>query len=224
MGDVAAGLAIAITASVVVQSIAAAAAGWEDQRDIPMWAVALLQIPLWIGLLGAPLWAAWAKGNGAVVDFGARVRPVVDAPLGIVVGFACQYLMVPIVSWPVLQLLGKESDDLEKPARDLADKAHGPGVLLLVLVVVIGAPLVEELFFRGLALQAIARRFGPAAGVIGSAVLFGLVHFAGLQLPALIVFGLVAALLVRATGRLGPSVLAHMGFNLAAVIQLLAQR
>jgi hypothetical protein len=128
------------------------------------------------------------------------------------------------VSWPVLQLLGKDSDDLEKPARELADKAHGPGVLLLVLVVVVGAPLIEELFFRGLTLRSVTRRFGAPAGVVGSAVLFGLTHFEPLQLPALVVFGLLAAFLARRSGRLGPAIWAHVAFNLTAVIQLLADR
>ena len=43
------------------------------------------------------------------------------------------------------------SDDrLEETARDLVDRADGAAVVVLVLVVVIGAPIVEELVYRGL--------------------------------------------------------------------------
>jgi hypothetical protein len=223
MADVAAGLGIAVAASVIVGSIVSAAAGYEHTSEIPLWVIALLQIPLWLGLLGVPIWAARAKGHGLVADFGFTMQ-LVDVPVGAVTGVLCQVIAVPLVSWPVLQLLGKDSDDLEKPARELADKAHGPGVLLLVLVVVVGAPLIEELFFRGLTLRSVTRRFGAPAGVVGSAVLFGLTHFEPLQLPALVVFGLLAAFLARRSGRLGPAIWAHVAFNLTAVIQLLADR
>ena len=42
------------------------------------------------------------------------------------------------------------SDDrLEETARDLVDRADGAAVVVLVLVVVVGAPIVEELVYRG---------------------------------------------------------------------------
>jgi membrane protease YdiL (CAAX protease family) len=55
---------------------------------------------------------------------------------------------------------------------------------------------------------------------IGSAVAFGLAHFELLQLAALILFGLVLALLAERTGRLGPGIVAHATFNAATVLTL----
>jgi membrane protease YdiL (CAAX protease family) len=52
-------------------------------------------------------------------------------------------------------------------------------------------------------------------------VVFGLAHFQGIQLPALLLFGGVAALLAVRTGRLGPAILCHVGFNAWTVFQLL---
>ncbi len=47
---------------------------------------------------------------------------------------------------------------------------------MLVLVAVVFAPLVEELFFRGLLLRSLQRRVGTGRAVALSSVLFGLAH------------------------------------------------
>ena len=74
-------------------------------------------------------------------------------------------MLVPLVSLPLLKLLGRTTSDLEGPARTLADKAHDPfGVVLLFVIVVIGAPIAEELFFRGLVMRSVERRLGRACG------------------------------------------------------------
>jgi membrane protease YdiL (CAAX protease family) len=49
------------------------------------------------------------------------------------------------------------------------------------------------------------------------------VHFEPYDLPALIGFGAIAAVLTVRTGRLGPAIWAHVAFNITAVVGLLAQ-
>jgi membrane protease YdiL (CAAX protease family) len=187
----------------------------------PLWLIAVLQAFLWLGLLGAPLYAAKVKGNGVVEDFGLRFRWP-DLPIGAVVGVVSQLALVPIVSLPWIVLLGKNLDDLDDSARELADKATQPvGVALLVLIVVIGAPIVEELFFRGLLQRSLLRRTGPVAAIATSSLVFGVTHFQLLQFPALVAFGAVLGTLAYKTGRLGPGIVAHMAFNAVTVIALL---
>ena len=142
----------------------------------------------------------------------------VDVPLGVVCGLAAQWVLVPLVSLPVLWLSGKDFDELAEPARELGDKATTPGgVVLLIVLVVIGAPIAEELFFRGLLLRALEKRFDTTVAVIVSSVVFGITHFQALQFPALTAAGVVFALLVVRTDRLGPAIVAHMAFNAATV-------
>ena len=86
-------------------------------------------------------------------------------------------------------------------------------MVLLIVVVVFGAPVVEELFFRGLALRAFERRLGRWVGLVVSSLVFGLVHFQPLQFPALVMFGLIAGWLAQRDGRLGRAIWAHVGFN-----------
>jgi len=88
-------------------------------------------------------------------------------------------------------------------------------------VVVIAAPIVEELFFRGLVLRSLERRVGTRWAIVASAALFGAAHLEPLQFPALFLFGLVAAVLTVRSGRLGPSTMAHVAFNGIAVFNLL---
>jgi len=94
----------------------------------------------------------------------------------------------------------------------------------LAIVVVVGAPVVEELFFRGLVLRSLQRRFGDVWAVVGSAMLFGVAHFEPLQLPALVGLGVVLGVMAVYNKRLGPSIFAHAGFNLVTMIALALQR
>ncbi len=162
--------------------------------------------------------AARLKGNGVVADFGFRAK-LVDPAIGLGVGLGTQFILVPALYIPIFWLFDVTSNDLEEPARGLTDRATDPfGVVLLVLVVGIGAPIIEELFYRGLLFRSLERRFGEGwVPVAGSAALFAASHFQPLQFPALALLGVVLALLVRRTGRLGPAIATHMVFNLVTV-------
>jgi membrane protease YdiL (CAAX protease family) len=221
LGDAAAGVVAAQVLSVLVIGVVYAATGWSAPEDIPIWATGLLQIPLWIGLAGAVWYAAQRKGHGLSADFGFSSR-VMDAPVGLVVGIACQVLVLPLLYWPVLRALGVSSDELSEPAERLAGRAEGTtGWLVLAAMVVVAAPLVEELFYRGLLLRAMTKRgWSPWVAVLGSAALFAAMHFQPLQFIGLFAFGLVLGALAQLYGRLGPAIWAHVGFNGTTVVAL----
>lgn len=190
-----------------------------DRELLTIGEIALLQVPLWLGLLGVPLLATRLRGNGPRRDLGlwALAR---DAPSGIAIGVACQFVLVPLVTLPVFLLSDADRDALEAPARELTEKAQGAGVLLLVLVVVVAAPLAEEVFFRGMLQRTLARHLPIWPAMLVTSALFGISHFQLLQLPALAAFGLVLSLLAHRSGRLGPSIWAHVGFNATTVVAL----
>jgi hypothetical protein len=173
----------------------------------------------WLFLVGVPVFATTVKGGGVVRDLGLRFRPIDLAafPLGV----ALQAVAVPLLYWPILELLDRTPDDVSSEARDLTDAASGAGVLVLVLIVCVGAPIAEELFYRGLVLRSVEKRWSLAAGVAVATVVFGVAHFQALQLPALLLFGVVAGVLAARTGRLGPSILCHAGFNAFTLFALL---
>ena len=148
-------------------------------------------------------------------------------PLDVVVGAACgvatQLLVLPVLYWPVLRLTGQDYDDVEAAARKLADSATGAvGVTLFVLMACLFAPVAEELLYRGLLLRSSGWTAPAALGV--TTVIFACSHLQGLQLPGLVVFGLVAGILAQRTGRLAPAIAAHVAFNTTSVVGLLWHR
>lgn len=188
--------------------------------DLPLAVTALLQVPLWLGLLGGPLYAARRKGTSLKVDFGFEARWR-DVPTGLAIGVGAQLLLLPALYWLLFRLLGEEYD-VSARARELTDQATGPGgVVLLILIVGVGAPVFEELFFRGLTQRALANRLGPVAAVALSSVFFASAHVELIEFLGLLAFGVILGVLAQRTGRLGPSIFAHMGFNLTAAVTLL---
>lgn len=218
------GFAIGLTGSqLALAAILAVTNRTIDQVDeLPLSLVALAQIGLWVGLLGAPFAATRLKGNGVVADLDLRAR-LSDVWRGGAVGVGLQLVALPLLYWPLLDLLNKGSSDLEGPAREMTDRADGAlGIVLLVLIVGIGAPIVEEIFYRGLFQRALLKRgLPPAAAIAINATVFGLSHGQLLQLPALVLFGAAAGVLAHRSGRLGPAITAHVAFNMVTVISLL---
>lgn len=215
LGDVFAGLAVGLLLSSLLASIWLAATG-DDTLGLGGRGVA--QLGLWTGLVGAVVVASRRKGAGRLgEDFGWRFRPV-DLAGGLGAAVGAQLIVVPGVALLLRPLLG--DPEVDRPVRDLVEQAEGVGVVGLVLVAAIGAPLVEELFFRGLLLRSLQRRFGTGWAIAGSSVFFGLSHPSDLPvegqvmvMTALAAFAVVLALLAVRTGRLGPSVVAHAAFN-----------
>ncbi len=95
-------------------------------------------------------------------------------------------------------------------------------MVMLVLLVVVGAPLIEEFVYRGLLQRSIAARISaPVALVLGSAW-FALIHFRPVEYPGLFIAGMVFGGCLMVTGRLGTAITAHAAFNLAGLFQVWA--
>ena len=90
-----------------------------------------------------------------------------------------------------------------------------PFVLSFVALVLV-APVVEELTFRGLG-YSLLRPFGARVAIIGTAVPFGLMHGFVLALPVFVVVGLSLAWVRTRTGSVYPAMLMHGAFNGAAI-------
>lgn len=75
------------------------------------------------------------------------------------------------------------------------------------------APIVEELFFRGLIFNALAVRTPVVLAALVSGVLFGLAHGDAILFPVLAVFGMIQALIYRASGNLVVPMIVHAANN-----------
>lgn len=224
LGDAVIGFLMALAGSTVTGSLALAASGEKEFDDLSLAWANVAQIGLWAPLVFVTLWASWLKGNGAVRDFGLRLAPI-DVPLGLAAGVLFQLVVLRIFYLPILVLTDTDVDELSESAREITDRADGAfSVTMLVILVVIGAPVVEELFYRGLLLRSLERRFGSVVAVVASGAFFGVVHYPNvIGIPGLALFGIFLAAITVRSGRLGLAIVAHMAFNAVTVINLLAE-
>jgi membrane protease YdiL (CAAX protease family) len=132
--------------------------------------VLAMQLGLWTGLLVACVIAVRRHGTGRLRDLGLRARWV-DLPLGIGFGLASLFGVGMIAV--AIKGLG-----IEPHRESLLEPMHRNAltVVVVLFIAVVGAPFVEELFFRGLLMSGLVARFGTALGIIFQAVVFGLVH------------------------------------------------
>jgi membrane protease YdiL (CAAX protease family) len=205
------------------------------------WQTVLSLFALWAGLLGAVAAGSRLRGLArrvgrqegplglaVVQDYGLALRPLPDLPLGVAVGLLSQFVLVPVFELPLVPFVPHLYNKLGRPAHELLGKATSgseAGLVFLALLVCLGSPLVEELFFRGLLLRGllgkmgkIGGRLGPAVSIVLTGLVFALVHFETLQLLGLAAFGSVLGVLAWRTGRLGPSIIAHVTFNTTTVV------
>jgi len=88
----------------------------------------------------------------------------------------------------------------------------GGGIGSWVLACAI-APLVEEMFFRGILLRGMIKRYAPADAMVYSAFVFGLVHLNIYQFLIAFAVGLMTASLYMRTRSLWPGIVLHAGIN-----------
>ena len=189
-----------------------------DLDDPSLEITAILQAALWVGTLGIPMWLYLVKGV-SWKEFGWEFQKNDILP-GLLIGLGTQ-VAAGLLYLPLILIF--DGIDVSEPARELVDKATGFGVFLLFLVVAIGAPLVEELFYRGLTLKAFEKKMSNRLALVLSSLVFAIAHLQLIQFPALFLFGFVAGYLARKYDRLGRAVWAHVGFNTTTVVALLLQ-
>jgi membrane protease YdiL (CAAX protease family) len=187
--------------------------------DGPYWLV-LSALLSWVPLLGVTF-ALSRRYTGSWPSLHPRRGDLrlVDL-LGLPAGVVAQFVLVPAVYWPLRAVWPDAFDptDIERRARDLWNSASGVGTVLVVLVVVVGAPIVEELVYRGLLQRSLGHRFGRWSALVIASAWFAAVHLQPVEFPGLFVAGLVFGVGLAITGRVGAGVMAHVGFNISGLM------
>lgn len=178
-------------------------------------------------LLGVPVfWAAqrvarrsggWRSAIGLTRPTRADGSPVA-AWSGIQLGvkFAVAAVLTALIPWMQHHHGGNLTG---------TDDLGASGIAMLILSGVVVAPVVEEIAFRGVLLNAMMRRLSFWWAAVLSSLLFGALHApTASALPAIPVvviwaaaFGVVQCVLVRHTKRLTPAIFVHAIANLLAI-------
>ena len=190
----------------------------------------LSSLGLYIGLIAtcSVVQERWGTESGFRSDFGLRYEKG-DWWRGLLASFAARAAGVAVMVFLVLFFLR----DLDgSSVQQIGEPGEFGDVTLLVFAIValVGAPLVEELFFRGL-LQRSLETVLPAWAAIGlQGILFGLAHTTValgtanvLIVVPVAIAGVGFGYLAHHFKRLGPGIAAHSFFNLVPVLVLTAQ-
>ena len=93
------------------------------------------------------------------------------------------------------------------------------GLVSLVAYIVVVAPILEEVVFRGFVQPPLVRRVGRWGGIVATAGLFAMVHLSDPQaVPPLFILGCALGWLRERTGMLGASIALHIANNAAALV------
>lgn len=179
----------------------------------------------YIGNLGV-LWVVARRKQNPDLGFNVETRDLGYIFLGLVLQVAMATILIPLSN-----LLFPDG----RPPQDVAEVIAGadslPLQLGLLLAAVVLAPITEELMFRGVLLRSLEPR-GKRLAMVVSSLVFAAVHAVGLDdemfwqsalvvLPPIFILGLLLARLTQRSGRLGPAIFLHSGWNLLAAFVLL---
>ena len=110
-----------------------------------------------------------------------------------------------------------EGDGMQESVKLLRETTEPLVFILMALVACVGAPLAEEVVFRGYIYTTVKRMAGLPVAVIFSGLLFGVVHMNLIALLPLTILGIILALSYEYTGSLWAPIAIHFFFNAATV-------
>lgn len=134
---------------------------------------------------------------------------------------ALAWLAFVLVSVVLSPLLAPEQEDITKELG--TDTGSAISLIVSGLLIVIAAPLSEEIFFRGFMFAGLRRSMTIIPAALISAAVWGSLHLGAGNVGVVVqlsIFGLILAWLYERSGSLWPPVLAH-GINNAIAYTLL---
>ncbi len=217
-GTIAGAVLVGFIAVTIAASTILAVSGARVVEDIPTSALLTVQagatLLLLAGLSRYRGTGSWKRDFGLEVD----LRQSWALAAGAVIQIAVAILLIPLV-----RLLGDEG-----PQQTIAQEAanvDGWELAGIVFFVVLVAPVVEELVYRGMLLGRLAKRMSKTKAVTISAAVFALIHLADpnalIVVPGLFLVGVALGLLALRDGNIGLAIFAHLGVNGFGVVLLL---
>lgn len=163
---------------------------------------------------------ARTHGSGLLSAIGARpvgLAVLLGGAVAItVLGRAAAMLWGLFVTWLGLDLSGMDTNPTA-----LFDP--GPvGTVLAVLIIVVVAPVAEEIVFRGVLLPALNDRWPAGWAVFVSSALFALIHVSPFTMVPVFVLALGLGWLMLRSRSLWVCIAAHAAFNASGLVLLLA--
>ncbi len=121
----------------------------------------------------------------------------------------------------VIEAITGEAAELQESVKMVMRMTSGWQIGLFGVITVVLAPVVEELFFRGVLFTAVTQFKGRAVGLWSTSIFFGVIHANWFSLLPLTLMGVLLALLYERTRNLLAPIAVHAAFNLINFVLVL---
>jgi sodium transport system permease protein len=186
-----------------------------QERDL-RWGLVVTEVLI---VLAISLVAIRLTGVGLAEGLGLRA-PTKGSVLGaLVIGLGAAVAALPVTTW-INELLPPPpefEDAMRTIAKQLEPDSPWDFVLVLALVSVLPA-VCEEALHRGLLMRSFLRRWGPAAAITVSGLLFGVFHLSPYRFVWTGLLGLLLGWLAWRSRSIVTSVVAHATVNGSAIL------
>jgi membrane protease YdiL (CAAX protease family) len=204
------GVVLAIGAGILM-SIPGVVIGHKPNGDLTTFGNVTVQLATALGFLLVPMAIASWRGASSMRVILQRlgVRRFRPSALKWMAAAAGAYLLFALLYSSLI---------VEPEQKDIAE---GFGTIpVQVLLIVVAAPISEEVCFRGMLFGGLRERLPRIGAALLSGAIFGALHaVTGVSaVPPLIMFGFVLALLYEKTGSIVPGILLHMLNNSVALL------
>ncbi len=182
------------------------------------WVLVVSVIMPWLGMAGYPWLISRLRGNGMRLDFGLRFSWM-DLVWGVVYGVAALFA-ASIIAAGITALFG----EFDSSAGELATSLNDFPVqrLLFAVAVGFGAPIVEEICYRGLLQTSLLKKgMSKWVSVVVSAALFAAMHLEPIRFVLLFAIGLILGAARVHRNNTTTAIFAHMTNNLPGAIGIL---
>lgn len=200
---------LALVAALVALGYYGRAAGGKPDRDVLyQWGTAVSAAVSYLIMLGIVLWIAGGWRDLLALRRPRSFRRAAGLGVAVLIGiFVLGAALDPILH------AGREQGLTPTHWEPRHAAAYGANFVVVAVV----APIVEELTYRGLGFTLLSR-FGAAAAIVLTALLFGLSHGLVEALPLLTAFGLGLAWIRYRTDSVYPGMVVHGCFNALALV------
>lgn len=219
-------LALLLSCMVIVSSLAGRIARWllapEADEQLPLLVMLSENLGMQLGMLAAFLgfFAITRAGDG-------QMSPAKASPAqSVKIGFKWLAIAYPImIGANLLWKVGLEAFGFERVIQDPVRLVQEGGTTLeiafIYLMIVLVAPLCEELVFRGAIFRFLHHRIPLLLAVGLSALFFALIHFNLYSFVPLLVIGVTLALAYRESGSILSAIVFHSAFNTLNLVIIL---
>ncbi len=195
----------------IVMGIPAAIVGHKDDGDLTTFGNVGVQLATALGFLLVPMAIAARRGAASIGEILRRlgVRRFSPSALKWMAAAVVVYLL--FAAFYSLLIVEPHQEDI----------AEGFGTIpVQILLIVIAAPVSEEVCFRGMLFGGLRERLPRLASALIAGVVFGGLHaLTGVSaVPPLIAFGFLLSLLYEKTGSIVPGIILHMLNNSVALL------